>query len=225
MGEPLAAAMAADPQPAASKLLFDQMMRDIAGGGGCADPMGQVSGSGVCCVVLGQQCLPCDAASTMDIRPQRHCTTRGSQACLHATWRQGGWHRNPSINGTSLTVECLPVERPLVSIARRGGSCAATLTTQACYALGYNLAIEYLADFEKTWMLDSFRHLDRSVLQPQGQRLTEWLFLEVSPHDLQKEPYGAKAQHGLMWSQEVIRTPLAFAAKPSSTCQLLLLSI
>ena len=50
---------------------------------------------------------------------------------------------------------------------------------QASYALGYNLAIEYLADFEKTWMLDSFRHLDRAVLQPQGRRLTEWLFLEV----------------------------------------------
>ena len=44
MGEPLAAAMAANPQPAASKMLFDQMMRDITGGGGCADPMGQVSG-------------------------------------------------------------------------------------------------------------------------------------------------------------------------------------
>ena len=29
-------------------------------------------------------------------------------------------------------------------------------------------------------MLDSFRHLDRAVLQPQGRRLTEWLFLEVS---------------------------------------------
>ena len=54
-----------------------------------------------------------------------------------------------------------------------------TRSLQACYALGYNLAIEYLADFEKTWMLDSFRHLDRAVLQPQGRRLTEWLFLEV----------------------------------------------
>lgn len=29
----------------------------------------------------------------------------------------------------------------------------------ASYALGYNLAIEYLADYEKTWMLDSFRFL------------------------------------------------------------------
>ena len=45
--------------------------------------------------------------------------------------------------------------------------------------MGYNLAIEYLADYEKTWMLDSFRHLDRAVIAPQGRRLTQWLFLEV----------------------------------------------
>ena len=50
---------------------------------------------------------------------------------------------------------------------------------QACYAMGYNLAIEYLADYEKTWMLDSFRSLNRRVLQKQSRPLTEWLFLEV----------------------------------------------
>jgi hypothetical protein len=50
---------------------------------------------------------------------------------------------------------------------------------KACYAMGYNLAIEYLADYEKTWMLDSFRHLNATVLEPQGRGLTEWLFLEV----------------------------------------------
>jgi hypothetical protein len=49
----------------------------------------------------------------------------------------------------------------------------------ASYALGYNLAIEYLADYEKTWMLDSFRELNERVLRPQGRPLTEWLFLEV----------------------------------------------
>eukprot|EP00889_Picochlorum_renovo_P007594 jgi/Picre1/34624/NNA_002092.t1 len=47
------------------------------------------------------------------------------------------------------------------------------------YALGYNLAIEYLADYEKTWMLDSFRELNARVLEPQGRPLSEWLFLEV----------------------------------------------
>ena len=50
---------------------------------------------------------------------------------------------------------------------------------QGSYAMGYNLAIEYLADFEKTWMLDSFKELDSRVLQPQQRPLKEWLFLEV----------------------------------------------
>lgn len=49
----------------------------------------------------------------------------------------------------------------------------------ASYALGYNLAIEYLADYEKTWMLDSFRELNERVLKLQNRPLTEWLFLEV----------------------------------------------
>ena len=52
-------------------------------------------------------------------------------------------------------------------------------TEAATYALGYNLAIEYLADVEKTWMLDAFRALDGRVLAPAGRPLTEWLFLEV----------------------------------------------
>jgi hypothetical protein len=50
---------------------------------------------------------------------------------------------------------------------------------QACYAMGYNLAIEYLADYEKTWMLDSFRSLNQRVLHAQNRPLTDWLFLEV----------------------------------------------
>ncbi|CAK0787163.1 hypothetical protein CVIRNUC_010379 [Coccomyxa viridis] len=50
---------------------------------------------------------------------------------------------------------------------------------QACYAMGYNLAIEYLADYEKTWMLDSFRSLNKRVLHAQNRPLMEWLFLEV----------------------------------------------
>ncbi|KAK9841397.1 hypothetical protein WJX74_005098 [Apatococcus lobatus] len=53
------------------------------------------------------------------------------------------------------------------------------IVAQASYALGYNLAIEYLADYEKTWMLDSFRQLDARVLKPQHRALTQWLFLEV----------------------------------------------
>jgi len=50
--------------------------------------------------------------------------------------------------------------------------------TQASYALGYNLAIEYLADYEKTWMLDSFRALDGPLFKAQG-RTVDWVFLEV----------------------------------------------
>lgn len=47
--------------------------------------------------------------------------------------------------------------------------------------MGYNLAIEYLADPEKTWMLESFKQLDSRVLQPQHRALKEWLFLTVPP--------------------------------------------
>lgn len=49
------------------------------------------------------------------------------------------------------------------------------ICTQASYALGYNLAIEYLADYEKTWMLDSFRDLNARVLHKD----IDWIFLEV----------------------------------------------
>eukprot|EP00878_Enallax_costatus_P022668 GHUV01024068.1.p1 GENE.GHUV01024068.1~~GHUV01024068.1.p1 ORF type:complete len:111 (+),score=38.78 GHUV01024068.1:476-808(+) len=49
------------------------------------------------------------------------------------------------------------------------------LLPQASYALGYNLAIEYLADYEKTWMLDSFRDLNTRVLNKD----IDWIFLEV----------------------------------------------
>lgn len=49
------------------------------------------------------------------------------------------------------------------------------LSPQASYALGYNLAIEYLADYEKTWMLDSFRDINSRVLNKD----IDWIFLEV----------------------------------------------
>lgn len=50
-----------------------------------------------------------------------------------------------------------------------------TSCVQASYALGYNLAIEYLADYEKTWMLDSFRDVNGRVLH----KNIDWIFLEV----------------------------------------------
>jgi hypothetical protein len=56
----------------------------------------------------------------------------------------------------------------------------------ASYALGYNLAIEYLADYEKTWMLDSFRALlsaenEGGALARAGleSEKVDWVFLEV----------------------------------------------
>uniref|UniRef100_A0A7S0GZG2 Uncharacterized protein n=1 Tax=Amorphochlora amoebiformis TaxID=1561963 RepID=A0A7S0GZG2_9EUKA len=49
---------------------------------------------------------------------------------------------------------------------------------QASYALGYNLAVEYLAAYEKQWLLDSFRSLDEKFLKSQGRKV-EWEFLEI----------------------------------------------
>lgn len=62
---------------------------------------------------------------------------------------------------------------------RQDGGVEMSSMEAASYAMGYNLAIEYLADYEKTWMLDSFRTLNNQVLAPTGRPLTEWLFLEV----------------------------------------------
>jgi hypothetical protein len=62
-------------------------------------------------------------------------------------------------------------------IPSAGGAPACPLTA-ASYALGYNLAIEYLADYEKRWMRDSFRELDCRFLASQGV-VADWTFLEV----------------------------------------------
>lgn len=48
---------------------------------------------------------------------------------------------------------------------------------QASYALGYNLAVEYLANPEKTWLLDSFQRLSNAMLE--GKAKVDWKFLEV----------------------------------------------
>ncbi|KAG2482514.1 hypothetical protein HYH03_018559 [Edaphochlamys debaryana] len=63
-------------------------------------------------------------------------------------------------------------------IGSAGGDTSAGALEQASYALGYNLAIEYLADYEKTWMLDSFRDLDARIFAPAGKKV-DWIFLEV----------------------------------------------
>lgn len=67
----------------------------------------------------------------------------------------------------------------MLSVATAGACkkpAASVKLLQASYSLGYNLAIEYLADYEKTWMLDSFRDLNTRVLQKD----IDWIFLEVS---------------------------------------------
>jgi len=61
-------------------------------------------------------------------------------------------------------------------VARGGGHRGAV--EQASYALGYNLAVEYLADPEKTWLLESFRAFAGRVLAPLGREVA-WTFLEV----------------------------------------------
>jgi hypothetical protein len=40
------------------------------------------------------------------------------------------------------------------------------------------MQIEYLADYEKRWMLESFRELDDKIFAPAG-RTVDWVFLEV----------------------------------------------
>mmetsp|Transcript_17101 Transcript_17101/g.47724 ORF Transcript_17101/g.47724 Transcript_17101/m.47724 type:complete len:333 (+) Transcript_17101:92-1090(+) len=55
------------------------------------------------------------------------------------------------------------------------GSTDADVVEQGSYAMGYNLAIEYLADYEKTWMLDSFRELHRNHMAHD----LDWTFLTV----------------------------------------------
>lgn len=53
-----------------------------------------------------------------------------------------------------------------------------TALEQASYALGYNLSVEYVAAYEKTWMLEAFQRLNERVFAKEGKTL-DWVFLEV----------------------------------------------
>lgn len=55
---------------------------------------------------------------------------------------------------------------------------SATKIEKASYALGYNLAVEYLANPEKTWLLESFEKFDKKALAPLGRQI-EYEFLVV----------------------------------------------
>ena len=59
-----------------------------------------------------------------------------------------------------------------------GGGLPGCPLTQATYALGYNLAIEYLAHYEQRRMLESFPILDGRLMKKLGCTV-DWLFLEV----------------------------------------------
>lgn len=81
--------------------------------------------------------------------------------------------------GQGIPCQFSALPRPsLVPCALRRGR-VPRAPAQATYALGYNLAIEYLADVEKRLELEAFRHLDEHVLAPASRRLRAWEFLEV----------------------------------------------
>mmetsp|Transcript_14649 Transcript_14649/g.48079 ORF Transcript_14649/g.48079 Transcript_14649/m.48079 type:complete len:328 (+) Transcript_14649:18-1001(+) len=111
---------------------------------------------------------------------------------LHAAEPMGKTHRKLfSEFYTSVTGKALPelirggpspdaaaeLFAKMMSDVSNGGFCADAVE-EASYAMGYNLAVEYLAAPEKQWMLDSFKALSERVLAPAG-RDVEWLFLEV----------------------------------------------
>merc|ERR1719316_401313 len=62
-------------------------------------------------------------------------------------------------------------------IVNKVGSGASQME-KACCALGYNLAVEYLANPEKTWLLESFEKFDKKALAPLGRQV-EYEFLVV----------------------------------------------
>jgi len=75
---------------------------------------------------------------------------------------------------------------------------------KASYALGYNLAIEYLADYEKTWLLDAFRSLDARVIGPLTGRKPDYLFMEVhAEHECEHAALGHAAVTGFVPSSQV----------------------
>jgi ferric iron reductase protein FhuF len=93
------------------------------------------------------------------------------------------------------------------------GGQASDPTEQACYAMGYNLAIEYMADYEKTWMLAAFRELNKRVLAPNGRALTEWLFLEVHAEgDFAEAEHAALGHHAVTSFVPAAAEPLLRAA-------------
>merc|ERR1712039_133135 len=65
-----------------------------------------------------------------------------------------------------------------IETAGHGPESKANRMEKACYALGYNLVVEYLANPEKTWLLESFTKFDEKILKPLGRK-AEYEFLVV----------------------------------------------
>lgn len=101
---------------------------------------------------------------------------------LFADWFQSMFHMPlAELIATSPDSKFAPVlfNQMMRDIRSNGGQEGGAMT-QACYAMGYNLAIEYMAAYEKTWMLDTFREMSAAYMTAQG-RAVDWVFLEVRP--------------------------------------------
>jgi hypothetical protein len=119
------------------------------------------------------------ADPTEQVGPQGGCQADADQGQLvRGRWVRDQW---PAADTSAAAI----------AYTKRIRQTQETLQVQACYAMGYNLAIEYMADYEKTWMLAAFRDLNKRVLAPHGRALTEWLFLEVAP--LARSPLQARS--------------------------------
>jgi len=113
---------------------------------------------------------------------------------LFAEWYESVMHEPLAalLGEGAAPVHSLKLFSKMIGDIQTGGGHPGALA-QASYAMGYNLAIEYLADYEKTWMLDSFRAFDNRVLSQQGREV-EYLFLEVhAEHECEHAAIGHAA--------------------------------
>jgi hypothetical protein len=122
--------------------LYGRMMRDIEGGGACIGALDQA-----------RALAPGAGARMLHVGGARAHRARAACTRTDTTHAHARTHARTHPHGQNISRH---------THSRRHTSAHKHTRTdtpppQACYALGYNLAIEYLADYEKTWMLDSFR--------------------------------------------------------------------
>lgn len=175
-GTPLEDLIAEGAKPEAAEKLWAQMSRDImTGGGQHTDALEQVSACqlpGASSIVWGGWC-PSLAANNYIIGRWHWRNSLHPAAQQFTSEQQKQAATTLPVSSTVLTDrEKLVLEQVVVTstaglAAMPAASCPRLL--QASYALGYNLAIEYLADYEKTWMLDSFRDLNSRIFSKAGR--------------------------------------------------------